>query len=266
MLQPIDVTQTPLPPNTMPLIDPWANAPAQPPAIDPFDALRNHAPFAPTQPEQLASTAPVIEQPQQMPTPPPFEGAPVQVPQALPTIEQIVSPPAPVVAPMPIVRPPAPVAPLPPIASVTVPAPSSSRPWDGPTQTQLPTIEEITALPLPPSIPEPPPMTTVAPAQSAPIVTQPVPTLPSNMPPTGYDPIKARSLAKQVAANITNKRNNYARDLLKQFQRAAGIDQDGIYGGESRGALEFFGVRRPPIALFKPTETQPYKWASLVQS
>lgn len=71
----------------------------------------------------------------------------------------------------------------------------------------------------------------------------------------------ARKLATQLANNINNKKYDYARQLARDFQRAAGLKTDGIYGGETRGALLHYGVQRPPLALFKPTETVPYRWA-----
>lgn len=108
------------------------------------------------------------------------------------------------------------------------------------------------------------------PVQPAPIVEPMAPAPPIDdepdveQPPAGFDPAKARKMAKQVAANLDAKgRSNYDRALLRSFQTAAGIDADGIYGGQSRGALIHYGVPRPPAAFFKPVETQPYKWAEL---
>jgi hypothetical protein len=80
-------------------------------------------------------------------------------------------------------------------------------------------------------------------------------------PPAGFDAALARKLAPQLAKNVTEKKYSYSRKLARQFQTAAGIAAEGAYGGETRGALESFGVRRPPRALFKPTETVPYKWS-----
>lgn len=76
--------------------------------------------------------------------------------------------------------------------------------------------------------------------------------------PAGYDPVKARKMAKQVANNIQTKSHNYDRAQLKQFQLAAGLVADGIYGGASRGALIYYGVPRPPRALYKPTADVAY--------
>jgi len=86
---------------------------------------------------------------------------------------------------------------------------------------------------------------------------------PVDGPPAGFDPAKARRVAKQVAANLDAKgRAGYSREQLRQFQLAAGIAADGIYGGGARGALIFFGVPRPPQPFFKPTATTPYPWAA----
>jgi hypothetical protein len=108
-----------------------------------------------------------------------------------------------------------------------------------------------------------------APASPAPAVAPaPAPTVstapPSGpTPPPGFDATKARNMAKQVANNLTSKGpQGYSHDLLKQFQLAAGIAADGLYGGGARGALIYYGVPRPPQPYFKPTETAPYPWAS----
>jgi hypothetical protein len=76
--------------------------------------------------------------------------------------------------------------------------------------------------------------------------------------PAGYNPARARTLAKSLAQHIASKRYDYSRDLMKDFQRCAGIPMDGVYGGESRGALIYFGAANAPKPLFKPTETLPY--------
>lgn len=111
-------------------------------------------------------------------------------------------------------------------------------------------------------------LTQPAPAAVAPIAAPPVMPAPppdnaqvGPVPPAGFDPVKARKMAKQVANNIDSKKSNYSRDLLKQFQLAAGIDADGVYGGGSRRALIFYGVPRPAAPLFKPTATPAtYVW------
>lgn len=100
-----------------------------------------------------------------------------------------------------------------------------------------------------PPLPEPPP-------DSAPLASAPS----SPQPPAGFNPTSARKLAKQVAAQLDSKGRNYSVVLLKQFQTAAGIAADGLYGGGSRGALIAYGITRPPAPMFKPTTTTPYPW------
>ncbi len=228
------VTRTELPPATMPLIDPWAS---------------EHTAQAVT--------------PTPAPTPPPFVMDPALAAQYAALSQRNAA--APNEQPMLGSRAPVELAPA--------PTPLSSVPSDGPGQTQLPTMQDLASLPAPPPPPEPPPFvestqaTDERPPQErgelpAELATLPPATPTADTPPEGYDPIKAKNLAKQVASNITNRGVNYSRGLLKDFQRFAGIQSEGIYGGESRGALEFFGVRRPPRALFKPVETVPYRWAT----
>lgn len=83
-------------------------------------------------------------------------------------------------------------------------------------------------------------------------------------PPAGFDAAKARDLAPKLAKSVADKKYDYSRKLALAFQLAAGIEQDKHYGGETRSAVEAFGVRRPPKALFKPTDPVPYKWADYV--
>lgn len=82
------------------------------------------------------------------------------------------------------------------------------------------------------------------------------------VPPPGWNPVSARNMAKQVANHIQTKGSSYTRQIVKDFQKVAGLDADGIYGGGTRGALIFYGVPRPPSALFKPTATTAYPWAA----
>lgn len=78
--------------------------------------------------------------------------------------------------------------------------------------------------------------------------------------PAGYDPAKARAGAKALAAHLATKGTaGYSRELVKTWQRQAGMEKvDGIYGGATRGALQYFGVKDPPRAFFKPVDTIPY--------
>ena len=93
--------------------------------------------------------------------------------------------------------------------------------------------------------------------QLPPPVPTPIPTLPGlNLP-------LASQLAVQVEANIKSKKANYDRTLLKQFQSAAGLTVDGLYGGSSAGALRYFLHRAPPKALVAPLTEKPYAAASM---
>jgi murein L,D-transpeptidase YcbB/YkuD len=58
------------------------------------------------------------------------------------------------------------------------------------------------------------------------------------------------------------RKYDYSRPLVKEFQTAAGIASDGIYGGTTRGALLYFGASRAPAPLFAPTSTVPYLYAA----
>lgn len=88
------------------------------------------------------------------------------------------------------------------------------------------------------------------------------------VPPAGFNPTSAKKLAKQVSANLDSKgQAGYSRALVKQFQTAAGIDADGLYGGGTRRALIFYGIPRPAQPFFKPTATPPdYPWAAQATS
>jgi len=76
--------------------------------------------------------------------------------------------------------------------------------------------------------------------------------------PPGFDPIGARTMARSVATDIARNSYSYSRSRLREFQTKAGITVDGYYGGQSRGALAFYGVSDAPRALFRPTTTVPY--------
>lgn len=75
---------------------------------------------------------------------------------------------------------------------------------------------------------------------------------------SGFNETLAKKLAPQVESNIIAKKSNYDRTLLKNFQTAAGIAADGIYGGGSAGALRYYLGHAPPKPLFKPTTEAPY--------
>lgn len=77
--------------------------------------------------------------------------------------------------------------------------------------------------------------------------------------PVGYDPALARTLAPRVEQELRTKKYGYSKPLLAQFQRAAGIAPDGVYGGGARGALVFYGQPRAPGPFFKPLQTVAYR-------
>jgi len=77
--------------------------------------------------------------------------------------------------------------------------------------------------------------------------------------PPGYDPAKAKSRARALAAHLAKKGPaGYSRSEVKSWQQQAGLTPDGLYGGSSRGALIHFGVADPPRAFFAPIATLPY--------
>lgn len=77
--------------------------------------------------------------------------------------------------------------------------------------------------------------------------------------PAGYDPVKARARARAIAAHLAKKGpSSYSHAELQTWQRQAGLTADGKYGGSSRGALIYFGVKDPPRPFFAPVATLPY--------
>lgn len=134
-------------------------------------------------------------------------------------------------------------------------------------------VEAACAVPAPaptpaPAGPERKPVVTVTAPKVVPVESEPSTAEPDGpAPPPGYNPTSAGRLAKQVARNIDGKGcAGYSRQLLRQFQRAAGIAVDGLYGGGSRGALMHFGIRRPPEACVRTQgskATRAYPWAHL---
>ena len=58
---------------------------------------------------------------------------------------------------------------------------------------------------------------------------------------------KAKNMAPQVSSNLrTGGRGGYDRNLLRTFQRYAGLGADGIYGPRTHGALVYFRQSPPP--------------------
>lgn len=139
-------------------------------------------------------------------------------------------------------------------------------PWAALIRATPPAPPPATAPMAPAPAPAPAPRVELGPVPAAaPAPAQPAPAA-GPQPPAGFDPDKARKLAKQVTANIDSKQRNYSNALLRDFQKAAGIAADGLYGGGARGALIAFGIARPPQPLFKPTTTQPYPWQAQIRA
>ena len=65
-------------------------------------------------------------------------------------------------------------------------------------------------------------------------------------------------LATRVIADVKTKGTKYDRALLKSFQTAAGITADGLYGAESKGALQrYSGLMAPAAQVAAPKATAP---------
>lgn len=79
--------------------------------------------------------------------------------------------------------------------------------------------------------------------------------------PDGFDRQQAFALAPRVRDDVAGRKYSYSRQQMKDFQRAAGVAADGIYGGGSAGALRHYLGGPPPRPLFKPTAEKPYPHA-----
>lgn len=139
-------------------------------------------------------------------------------------------------------------------ASVPTPQPPTPRP---------PTPRPPTPRPPMPRPPTPRPPTPRPPVPRPPTPPPPVPPpqpiAPSPEIPPGYDPDKARRMAKAVSNHLKRAGiSNYDRRMVRNFQTFAGIAVDGWYGGGTRGALLHYGAKDPPKPFFKPTETLTY--------
>ena len=78
-------------------------------------------------------------------------------------------------------------------------------------------------------------------------------------PPEGYNPTAARATARALSDHLRSRGpRRVNRRLVSAFQRAAGIRVDGLYGGETRGALVYYGVENPPAAFTGNRETRTY--------
>lgn len=92
---------------------------------------------------------------------------------------------------------------------------------------------------------------------------EPLPPPPEEEPPIelpeGYDPSEAQRLAGGFNMNLGARGcARYDRNLLRQFQLAAAITVDGLYGGGSRGALIYYGIPNPRRPCYAPFTTREY--------
>ena len=241
-----------LPSRPSELIDPWASAPPLPPPppsnlIDPWATPPPAPPPAPVR----GASAPLPA-----PTPP----TPVQTPVAAP-----LPPPQPSTRDSDVLRdvnnmltsdapPPPPVVPAP----VVAPTPVANTP--------APPV-----LVMPPPSPTPAPVVLPKPAPTPVVVVTPQPATPTPQeptmmqPPPGFSPVAAKAQAARVAANLRKGRDQYSRPNLASWQRLAGLTADGIYGGESAGALAWYLQGQSSVAprpFFKPTTPAPYRLSS----
>lgn len=119
---------------------------------------------------------------------------------------------------------------------------------------------------VPPVMPPPPP----PPRRRTPPVAPPIapPVAPPMTPPALKRPTKTtptvHPLVMGVASDIITKGKKYSRALLRQFQKMAKIKVDGLYGGTTAGALDYFlggdpTKPRAPKPLFKPLKMKRYR-------
>lgn len=74
------------------------------------------------------------------------------------------------------------------------------------------------------------------------------------LPSYGFDRVKARGQAKDIAAMLKSQGKAYQKSRLKSWQVFAGIDADGLYGPLTKSALEHFGAS-PPAAFVAGKQT-----------
>lgn len=79
--------------------------------------------------------------------------------------------------------------------------------------------------------------------------------------PSAYNPARARELARLVDRSLRS--GGGYRSVLRQFQGAAGMEVDGLYGPRSRAALRYYGVANPPAALVARSSPEVYSPPSI---
>lgn len=75
--------------------------------------------------------------------------------------------------------------------------------------------------------------------------------------PVGYDRVKAKARAKEVATKLRQQGKAYDRKYLAGWQTQAGLGADGLYGPQTRNALVYYGASDAPAAYVKGTD-RPY--------
>jgi peptidoglycan hydrolase-like protein with peptidoglycan-binding domain len=121
-------------------------------------------------------------------------------------------------------------------------------------------------VPAQPAPPAPAPEVVFEPSAPAVVVTPPPPiaavpaVAPATAVPAGFDPDGARRVAPRIAAHLRKKgAANYSRQALREFQRLAGLKEDGLYGGRTAGALRYYlGGANPPAPMFRPLQEVSY--------
>lgn len=227
------------------LLDPWAASPPLPPPASVPAPGQWPAPSPIPAPAPAPSVAPPsgrTEPVVALPTP----ASPVRDTNVLRDVNDVLTSPEP---------------PPPNPAVVVAPTPAPV-PVSNPSQSPLPPVV------MPPPAPEPPPPSFVMPPPArqpvAPSNVIPEPTTThAELPPPGFNPVAAKAQAARVAANLRKGRDQYSRPTLSTWQRLAGIDADGIYGGQSAGALAWYLQGESVVAprpFFKPTTPTPYRW------
>ncbi len=232
------------------IVHPWALSPPPPPPPAPPTPVVG--PANPLPPPLPVSPVPPVVAPPPMPSTNTREDVLRDVNNMLTSDAPPPPPPLPVVpVPAPIAPPPLPVVPVP----VVTPNPSATTP--APVVTPPPSPAPFVVTPKP----APAPVVVVQPQPATPTPQEPT----TVQPPPGFSPSAAKAQAARVAANLKKGRDQYSRPNLTAWQRLAGLAADGIYGGETAGALAWYLQGQPSVAprpFFKPTTPTPYRWSA----
>lgn len=75
----------------------------------------------------------------------------------------------------------------------------------------------------------------------------------------GANPEIARQMARDLVRHVRERGRAYNNTAVAAFQRAAGIDDHGLYDGTTAGALQFYGATRAPRPLVGPRRAIPFQ-------